>query len=99
MSRSDEDGYGTPRFEGMSGMWPGFDDTELRWLRELHAKKFLQSRVLEQKYRAVQSDPKNVFRHVAKSKADDYKRKMAEHMRAVQALNDCFPIGDNVDLS
>ena len=63
--------------------------TELRWLRQWHWDQFQRWTRLEVKWAGAKL-------RVDRAKAAQYRRNASVHMRAVQALNGLFPIGDGV---
>lgn len=70
-------------------------DPHLRGLRLWHWQKLKQCRALQEKHEAAAA--KGPFKHSSTGKANDYRRKCVIHLGAVQALNDCFPIGDTAE--
>lgn len=86
-TRSQQDGYGTPRDQGLAGLVPGFDDGPLREVRLWHWIKALQNRKIANEWRER-------GRHSLAEGAD---MSANFHIKAVQALNDCFEINDTAE--
>lgn len=86
-TRSQQDGYRSSQGLIKMADAPGFKDGPLRALRLWHWVRYLRYTEYEKNYRDLKSS----------YHADKNRRYATEHLKFVQALNDCFEIGDTAE--